>query len=184
MNGLGIGDEDGENRYRLVQTKAPDGYKKAGNTEFTISMTQAGKTVKVSAADSGGKTLPVEGNVVCVSVVNAAGAAKPVSDTGQDSTPSGNGQQSGSSSSGGNQTGTAKEVVVTYYRDGDRDFWYTHKEEEFDADGMMDTANIKTYASAFAGCRLEKITVNGETVDALPAKVPYGTQIGYWYVTN
>lgn len=36
----------------------------------------------------------------------------------------------------------------------------------------------------YKGYRLEKITLNGEEVDLLPAKVEDGSEIGYYYVSQ
>lgn len=189
VNGLGTGyNANVEGEYRLVQTKAPDGYRQAQPFDFMLTIDTNGKT-KITAVDDDDNELPVENGTVMVTFVNYG---KPSSKPGNTSTdtPSAGGSTGGdtdNSSTGGSQGSTGdveKKAVATYYKDGVRQFWYTHKEEEFDADGMMDTAGVSNYAVAFEGCRLEKITVNGETVDALPAKVPYGTQIGFWYVSN
>lgn len=192
VNGLGTGYQANvEGEYRLVQTKAPDGYRQAQPFDFMLTIDTNGKT-KITAVDDDDNELPVENGTVMVTFVNYG---KPSGKPGNTSTetPSAGGStggDTGNSSTGGSQgsTGDAgnveKKAVATYYKDGVRQFWYTHGAEEFDADGMMSTASVSNYAVAFEGCRLEKITVNGETVDALPEKVPYGTQIGFWYVSN
>lgn len=196
VKGLGMGSADWENEYRLVQTKAPDGCQLAQPYVFAVKIdTTSGKTI-ITAMDDDDNELPVENGVITVTVVNAGG------ETGNSSssTPTKEGaadtasKDTSSSSSDGIPTGgsaaddrnKANTVLVSYYKDGVRHSYAIHKEDEIDSDGMLDTAKyVKSYATGgFADCKLEKLTVNGETVSSFPTKVPAGTEICYYYISK
>lgn len=194
VTGLGTGyNKNVEGQYRLVQTKTPTGYLLAQPFDFSLTIDTNGK-VKISAVDDDDNELPVENGTVMVTFVNYNKSKYPNSSSNNpendDDASSGNSNAgNGGTNTGGSSSNSGtveKKAVATYYKDGIRQFWYTHGAEEFDASGMMDTGSVSDYASAdsLQGCHLEKITVNGETVDSLPAKIPYGTEIGFWYVTD
>lgn len=196
VKGLGMGSADWENEYRLVQTKAPNGCTLAQPVEFTVKIdTTSGKTV-ITATDSWeDDELPVRDGVITVTVVNAGGETGSSSSTTltEESVTDTSSKDTSSSSSNGIPTGgsaadnrdKATTILVTYYRDGIRHSYAIHREDKLDSDGMLDTAKyVKSYADGgFADCRLEKLTVNGQTVTSLPAKVPAGTEISYYYVS-
>ena len=188
--GLGDIDEDMEGRYRVVQTSVPAGYQKANRTEFDISINTNNGVTTVEAFDTDGNSLPVKDGVIGLTVVNANGGTgnktgMTTETTSQDiSSPSSSNMPTGGSTA--INWDKKNSVLVSYYKDGVRSFYATHKEDEFGPDGMLDTAAyVKSYADGgFSGCRLEKITVDGEVVSSLPAKVPAGTEICYYYVTR
>lgn len=197
VKGLGMGSADWENEYRLVQTKAPNGYTLAQPVEFTVKIdTTSGKTV-ITAADSWeDDELPVKDGVITVTVVNAGGetgSSSSSTPTKESDTETAS-KDTNSSSSDGIPTGgstaddrdKASTVLVSYYKNGVRHSYAIHKEDKIDSDGMLDTAKyVKSYATGgFADCKLEKLTINGEAVSSLPAKVPAGTEICYYYVTR
>ena len=196
VKGLGMGSADWENEYRLVQTKAPNGCTLAQPVEFTVKIdTTSGKTI-ITAADSWeDDELPVRDGVITVTVVNAGGesgssySSTPTEESAADTAS----KDTSSSSSDGIPTGgsaadnrdKANTVLVSYYKNGARHSYAIHKEDELDSDGMLDTAKyVKSYATGgFADCKLEKLKVDGQTVTSLPAKVPAGTEISYYYVS-
>ena len=196
VKGLGMGSADWENEYRLVQTKAPNGCTLAQPVEFTVKIdTTSGKTI-ITAMDSWeDDELPVRDGVITVTVVNAGGETGSSSSSTQtkESATDTTSKDTSVSSSNGIPTGgsaaddrdKASTVLVSYYKDGVRSFYAIHKEDEIDSDGMLDTAKyVKSYATGgFADCKLEKLKVDGQTVTSLPAKVPAGTEISYYYVS-
>lgn len=197
VKGLGMGSADWENEYRLVQTKAPNGCTLAQPVEFTVKIdTTSGKTV-ITATDSWeDDELPVRDGVITVTVVNASGetgSSSSSTPTEESATDTASKDTSVSSSNGIPTGGSAADdrdktstVLVSYYKDGVRSFYAIHKEDEIDSDRMLDTAKyVKSYATGgFADCKLEKLTIDGEAVSSLPAKVPAGTEICYYYVTR
>lgn len=67
ITGMGTGTDAFDNQYKVVQTKAPDGYEKAYNTEFELFISENGT---VTAENEEGDELEVRNGVVQVSVVN------------------------------------------------------------------------------------------------------------------
>lgn len=196
VKGLGMGFVSYENEYKLVQTKAPDGYQMAQPMEFAVNIdTSSGKTV-ITAADAWeDDELPVRDGVITVTVVNAGGetgnssSSTPTEESSTDtvskdtSSSSSNGIPIGGSAA--NDRDKASTVLVSYYKDGVRSFYAIYKEDKIGSDGMLDTATyVNSYANSFSDCKLEKLTINGESVASIPAKVPAGTEICYYYVTR
>lgn len=187
VTGLGSGEQaDIDGQYRLEQTKTPAGYLQAQSFYFTLKIDTDGK-IKITAVDDDDNELPVENGTVMVTFVNYnkskysnSAANNPEDDDDDASAGNGSTNTGGSSSSGT----VGKKAVAKYYKNGQYEFCGIYETDEFDSNGMLDTGLVSYYEAAFTDCRLEKITVNGETVDSLPAKIPYGTEIGFWYVTD
>lgn len=190
VTGLGDIDEDMEGRYRVVQTSAPDGYQKANRTEFDISINTNNGVTDVEAFDADGNPLPVKDGVIGLTVVNANDrTGNKTGMTTETISQDSNSPSSSNMPTGGNTAinwDQKNSVLVSYYKDGVRSFYATHKEDEIGSDGMLDTAAyVKSYADGgFSDCKLEKLTIDGEAVSFLPAKVPAGTEICYYYVTR
>lgn len=67
ITGMGTGTDAFDNQYKVVQTKAPDGYEEAYDTEFELFISENGT---VTAENEEGDELEVRNGVVQVSVVN------------------------------------------------------------------------------------------------------------------
>lgn len=67
ITGMGTGTDAFDNQYKVVQTKAPDGYEEAYDTEFELFISENGT---VTAENEEGDELEVRNGVVQVRVVN------------------------------------------------------------------------------------------------------------------
>ncbi|HBI61746.1 MAG TPA: hypothetical protein DDY31_11145 [Lachnospiraceae bacterium] len=68
----GVGERTGrlEDYLKVVQSSVPDGYEEAYDKEFDLSINAGSSWTTVMAEDTMGNQLPVDGNVVTVTVVN------------------------------------------------------------------------------------------------------------------
>lgn len=203
VGALGAGFDRFGNEYKLVQTKAPDGYQVALPFEFELNIADDGT---VTAKDEDGSRLDVVDGVIQVCVVNAAKKsgtkATGAKDKGNKTTEAAKdtgGSKNGSSVSGNASTGdsagknsapaasSGKKRVkarATYYKDGVRDLSMTFDEVVDPTVTVIDAKEISNRAYMYKGYRLDKITLNGEEVNSLPKKVADGSEIGYYYVSQ
>lgn len=194
VGALGTGFDRFGNEYKLVQTKAPEGYQAAYPLEFEIDIAEDGT---VTAQDEDGNKLDVVDGVIQVCVVNTvkksdANATEAAEESGKNT---GKTEEAGSvdKPSGEEQTKTSvpapssgkKRVAAraTYYKDGVRDLSMTFDQIVESSVTVIDAKEISSRAYMYKGYKLEKITLNGEEVDSLPKKVEDGSEIGYYYVT-
>ena len=76
-------------------------------------------------------------------------------------------------------------ATVKYYKDEkflESSISYSKEVGYFET--MLPTDGISDRASEFSGYKLSKITVDGEEVQSIPAEVPEGTVIGFYYVVD
>lgn len=195
VGALGTGFDRFGNEYKLVQTKAPEGYQAAYPLEFEIDISEDGT---VTAHDEDGNRLDVVDGVIQVCVVNTAreSGVKAAESAGESGKNTGKTEEAGSvdKPSGEEQTKTSvpapssgkKRVAAraTYYKDGVRDLSMTFDQIVESSVTVIDAKEISSRAYMYKGYKLEKITLNGEEVDSLPKKVEDGSEIGYYYVTE
>jgi len=189
----------GKKYYKLVQETAPDGYRKSFATEFSVGIKASNGSVTVTATDNNSWTpLTVTDGVVQVTVKNKKdGAAQnyagntatrdtvrtPVSETANSGTESAGTGTSVTENSSSN-AGQSLEVVVTYYKDSVKESSMLYETNESMSIGMLDTKDISSRSYMFKGCRLQKITLDGEEVEEIPDFVKVGSSICFYYVTD
>lgn len=186
VTGLGTG-FGFENQYKLVQTKAPNGYEEADDIEFVLEIKEDGT---ISAEDENGNALKVENGVVKVTVVNAGSSSKESSQTvsapvSTENTVSGNHEESSKSESVKNNDITENKTGITavYYQDNIREC-SMKRYEKVDSAGMIPTKSVSYREYKFEGCHLAKLTLNGEEIDSIPDKVKDGSTICFYYESN
>lgn len=182
----------GKNYYKLVQDTFPDGYKKYITPEFSVGIKANNGTPSVTATDNNSWTaLDVTGGVVQVAVKNAK--SNPPAQNGHQVVEAGNAAKDSAtvakteadvSADSPVNASQSLDVVVTYYKDSVKESSMIYKTNESISTGMLDTKNISSRSYAFKGCILQKITLDGEEINAIPDSVKVGSTICFYYVTE
>lgn len=75
-------------------------------------------------------------------------------------------------------------ATVKYYKDDVLEYQQPYSKEVKVSARTMDTDGISDGAENFAGCKLSKITVNGEEVNSLPKTIEDGVVVSFYYVED
>ena len=160
ITGMGTGTDAFDNQYKVVQTKAPDGYEEAYDTEFELFISENGT---VTAENEEGDTLEVRNGTVQVRVVNEEAQQPSVK---------------------------YKKIFasIKHSYDGNIDSRYSKEISAYvlstESNGTIEVDKNEVYKVGKSGYKFDCITVNGVRTDTLPSFVHEGDAVVFHYIKD